>query len=136
MAEWEQVVRMSLGVVSPAGGTPPHPLEATLLAQEPPELPLILAVSALQKYFSLCAPGSAWLRLPGTVDIMEGQVAYSNIVDVLSEFQGSQQGGEEDAPVTEEDLNRKVHTSWHLTDKFKNRQISQADIVQALWQTP
>ena len=67
---------------------------------------------------------------------MEGQVAYSNIVDVLSEFQGSQQGGEEDAPVTEEDLNRKVHTSWHLTDKFKNRQISQADIVQALWQTP
>lgn len=44
---------------------------------------------------------------------MEGQVAYSNIVDILSEFQGSQWGGEEDAPVTEEDVNRKLPTSWH-----------------------
>ena len=44
---------------------------------------------------------------------MEGQVASSNIVDILSEFQGSQWGGEEDAPVTEEDVNRKLHTSWH-----------------------
>ena len=35
---------------------------------------------------------------------MEGEVAYGNMVNALSEFQDSKEGGEEDTPITEKDV--------------------------------
>ena len=96
-------MRTSPGVVSPAGGTHPTP-RGHAPGSGAPKAPLISALSVLQKHFSLYALGSAWPRLPGAVDVMEGEVAYGNMVNALSEFQDSKEGGEEDTPITEKDV--------------------------------